>query len=161
MAKEDAARDGKGRWIYTVESAERDAQAARLRTRGYSYQRIAEELGYNQKGDAHHAVKRVLDATVRDAGDELRTLELERLDSMYVSVVEVLERKHFTVSNGKIIYMGDDPLEDDAPVLMAVDRLLKIQERRAKLLGLDLPQKVEVSGEVRYEIVGVSSEDLS
>ena len=36
-------------------------------------------------------------------------------------------------------------LLDDGPVLQAVDRLLKIADRRAKLLGLDAPKRVEVS----------------
>jgi hypothetical protein len=46
-------------------------------------------------------------------------------------------------------------LEDDAPVLAAVDRLLRIQERRAKLLGLDAPVRADVGGKLSYEIVGV------
>ncbi|WP_093803877.1 hypothetical protein [Streptomyces sp. Wb2n-11] len=44
-------------------------------------------------------------------------------------------------------------MEDDAPVLQAIDRLVKIDdarrrngERRAKLNGLDMPVKTEVSG---------------
>ena len=51
------------------------------------------------------------------------------------------------VSQGRLIYLGDDPqpLADDAPVLAAVDRLLKIQERRARLLGLDQPTKSTVT----------------
>ncbi|MFJ9214240.1 hypothetical protein [Streptomyces sp. NPDC102264] len=152
--------DGKGRYIRTLTAAERDAEAARLRSRGWPYQRIADELGYADRGEAHHAVGRVLKATVQEAGDELRTLELERLDAMYASVMDVLERKHFTVSNGKIMYMGDQPLEDDGPVLQAVDRLLRIQERRARLLGLDAPAKTQVSGGVTYEIVGVDMNAL-
>jgi hypothetical protein len=54
------------------------------------------------------------------------------------------------------------PLLDDAPVLAAVDRLLKVQERRAKLLGLDVPVKrqVEVDGGLRYEVVGVDLDQL-
>jgi len=44
-------------------------------------------------------------------------------------------------------------MEDDAPVLQAIDRLVKIEdarrrnsERRAKLNGLDMPVKAEVTG---------------
>ena len=35
-----------------------------------------------------------------------------------------------------------------------------LQERRAKLLGLDSETKVSVSGSVKYEIVGVDPEAL-
>jgi hypothetical protein len=51
-------------------------------------------------------------------------------------------------------------LADDAPVLNAVDRLVKISESRRKLLGLDAPAKVQSEGTVRYSIDGVNPEDL-
>ncbi|WP_188195602.1 hypothetical protein [Nonomuraea sp. SYSU D8015] len=45
--------------------------------------------------------------------------------------------------------IGDGaPLVDDGPKLAAIDRLLKIQARRAALLGLDAEKKVSVSGGV-------------
>jgi hypothetical protein len=70
---------------------------------------------------------------------------------MYRSVMGVLEREHVTVSHGKIVVTPDPdtgeerPLIDDAPILNAVDRLLRIQERRARLLGLDAPVKRDIS----------------
>jgi len=80
----------------------------------------------------------------------------------------VLERNHFTVTQGgQVVYHGGEALVDDAPVLAAIDRLLKIDEqrrrvdeRRSKLLGLDMPTKVEHSGGVTYEIIGVNPQDL-
>ncbi|MEV0915435.1 hypothetical protein AB0I93_14340 [Streptomyces sp. NPDC049967] len=138
--------DGKGRFARTLSTAEREAEAARLRSRGWTYQRIADELGWSNKGDAHHAVQKVLRDTVQEAGDDLRALELTRLDALYVAATEVLEREHITVSNGRIVSRDDGtPILDDAPVLQAIDRLLKIQERRSRLLGLDAPVKKDVS----------------
>lgn len=138
--------DGKGRFARTLSTAEREAEAARLRSRGWTYQRIADELGWANKGDAHHAVSKVLRDTVQEAGDDLRALELTRLDALYVAATEVLEREHITVSNGRIVSGTDgEPILDDAPVLQAIDRLLKIQERRSRLLGLDAPIKKDVS----------------
>lgn len=156
MAK---GRAPNGQYIRTLEGAERDAEAARLRARGWNYTQIGDALG-TDRGNAHHAVQRALAAAVREAADEVRELELTRLDDMYAAVIAVLEAKHFTVSHGKVVYLGKEPLVDDAPVLAAVDRLLKIQERRAKLLGLDAATKTEVSGGVRYEIIGVPTEEL-
>ncbi len=142
----DRPHDGKGRFTRTLATAEREAEAARLRSRGWSYQRIANELGWANKGDAHHAVQKVLRDTVQEAGDDLRALELTRLDALYVAATEVLEREHITVSNGRIVSRDDGtPILDDAPVLQAIDRLLKIQERRSRLLGLDAPVKKDVS----------------
>lgn len=158
----DPPRDGDGKWVRSIETAERDAEAARLRARGMSYRQIGAELGMHHSSVAD-AVQRALRDTVAEPAEDVRRLELDRLDHMYQQVLAVLERKHITVSNGKVIQVPDPetgeiaPLEDDAPVLQAVDRLLRISESRRKLLGLDIPvkQQVEVDGGVRYEIVGV------
>ncbi len=153
-------RSGKGQFLRTPESAKRDAAAADLRADGRSFQQIADELGFADKGEAHHAVQRALRAIVQEPAERLRTLELARLDSMYEAAMGVLERQHVTVSHGKIVYAGKEPLIDDGPVLQAIDRLLKIQERRARLLGLDAATKTQISGGVRYELVGIDPEQL-
>ncbi|MER6103609.1 hypothetical protein ABT115_15125 [Streptomyces sp. NPDC001832] len=137
--------DGRGRFVRTITTAQRDAEAALLRSKGWTYPRIAAELGYNHRADAYNAVQRVLKETVREAGENVRTLELERLDRLEAAANEVLEREHVTVSNGRIVSLDGAPLPDDGPVLAAIDRLLKIQERRARLLGLDAPVKRDIS----------------
>ncbi|WP_329163934.1 hypothetical protein OHB49_28890 [Streptomyces sp. NBC_01717] len=137
---------GDGQFVRSLTTAQRDAEAARLRSNGWTYPRIAAKLGFNHKADAYNAVKRVLDETVREAGDDLRALELDRLDGMYAAAMEVLEREHVTVSNGRVVSLDDGtPLPDDGPVLQAIDRLLRIQERRARLLGLDAPVKRDLT----------------
>lgn len=153
-------RDGNNRFIRTPDSARRDAQAAELRAEGRSYQQIADELGLANKGSAHHAVRRALRDISEKPAQAVRDLELRRLDAMYEAVMEVLERRHVTVSHGKVIDLDGEPLIDDGPVLQAVDRLLKIQARRAALLGLDAETKVNLSGGVTYEIVAVDPEAL-
>lgn len=176
------ARGANGKFVRTAETAERDARACELRSRGMSYRAIARELDYASMGGAYKAVQRALADIVREPAEDVRTLELERLDEMHRAVLAVLEREHVTVSQGKVVRrrVGDqldddgqpvldadgkpvgvyEDVLDDAPVLQAVDRLLKIQERRARLLGLDAAQKLDVSGEVTYEVVGVPGEDL-
>ncbi|MFF4479461.1 hypothetical protein ACFY1A_20915 [Streptomyces sp. NPDC001520] len=153
------ARAGDGRWIRTPETAARDAEAARLRARGMTYRAIAAELEMDVHS-VHDAVKRALKEIVQEPAEDVRRMELERLDVLYEAAARVLEREHVTVSQGKIIYQGPDPLLDDGPVLQAIDRLLRIQERRSKLLGLDAATKTQVSGGVKYEIVGVDMDKL-
>jgi hypothetical protein len=148
-----------GKFVADPAVAERDRRAAELRGKGWSYRKIAAELKIDVH-TAHDAVERALRAIRAEGAAEVRQLELERLDRMYEAVLGVLEREHVTVSNGKVIYVGEEPLKDDDPVLRAVDRLLKIQERRARLLGLDAEQKVNMSGGLTVEIVGVNEEDL-
>jgi len=137
-------RDRSGRFTRTIEHAEQDAAAARLRARGMTYEQIATELDYCDRAAARAAVERALVATVTEPAAEVRQMELARLDEMYRAALAVLERRHFAVSHGKIVYHGVTPLEDDGPVLQAIDRMIRIMERRAKLLGLDAPTKVEV-----------------
>lgn len=141
-------RDGRGRYIRRDDTAQRDAEAVRLRVEGHTYQHIADQLGYNDRSDARKAVEGALTASIREHADELRQMELIRLDSLWLEAMKVLHAAHVTVSNGKVVTVEKDgekvPVPDDAPVLQAIDRLLKIMERRSKLLGLDAPAKVEV-----------------
>jgi hypothetical protein len=147
------ARGGNGRYVRTLTVAQRDAEAARLRSQGWTYERIADHLGYSDKSNARRAIEKVLKDTVQEAGDELRTMERERLDRLSEAAWAVLERQHVTVSNGRVISLPDPetgeskPLPDDGPVLQAIDRLLRISESRRKLEGLDAPSRVSVDAE--------------
>lgn len=142
---EGPGRGRNGKFARTVDTAERDAEAARLRARGHGYQEIAEQLGYQNDSGAYKAVQRALVHTMAEPAEEVRALQLEQLDRLTAAALAVLERNHVTVSHGRIIRDDEDkPLLDDGPVLTAIDRLLKIQERRAKLLGLDAPARHEV-----------------
>lgn len=138
------ARDGRGRYVRQADTAARDAEAVRLRADGHTYQTIADQLGYTDRSDARKAIERMIAFTVREPADEVRQMELIRLDSLWMQAVRVLHAHHVTVSNGKVVTVNGEPVPDDAPVLQAIDRLLKIMERRSKLLGLDAPAKVEV-----------------
>lgn len=149
-----AGQGTNGKFTRSIETAERDAQAARLRARGLGYKQIAEQLGYEDHTGAYKAVQRALKEIVAEPAEELRALELERLDDMYRRAQAVLERRHVTVSQGRVVRLDDEPLEDDGPVLAALDRLLKIQERRARLLGLDAPTQVQA------EVVQVTESDI-
>lgn len=129
---------------HTIDTAERDADAARLRAEGKSYPQIASEMGYYDKSGARKAVQRALVAVVQEAGDELRALEVERMNRLLDVAWQIMERPHYAHSAGRLITMDNVPVLDDAPSLMALDRILKIMERRAKLLGLDAPVRHEV-----------------
>src|SRR5690606_28804166 len=115
-----------GLYERNLASAERDAQAARLRAQHWTYQQIADELGYPDKSVAYRAVQRALKAAIREPGEELLALELERLDRLARAAEEVLEAHHVKVAGGEIVYdEAGQPLEDTKPVLEAIDRLLK------------------------------------
>jgi flavin-binding protein dodecin len=98
-----------------ITGAHRKAEALRLRAAGHTYRRIADMVGWTNPGTAHEAVMSALVEVTREPAETLRDLELARLDAMQGAI-------------------WDAALAGE---LQAVDRVLKIMERRAKLCGLD------------------------
>jgi hypothetical protein len=141
---EPLRNQGTGRYTRSIDTAERDAECARLRTGGVKLADIASQLGYANAGGVSKAISRAMLATVQEAGEEAKQLELERLDSYIVMALEVAHRTHYAHSQGRVVMMNDEPLIDDGPILAALDRLIKLSERRSKLKGLDAPLRHEV-----------------
>ena len=97
-------------------------------------ERERKALDYADKSGAFYAIKRALSDIVPPAVEEMRTLEGERLDALLAAVWKQA--------------MGGD--------LKAVDRVLRIIDQRARLLGLNAPVQVGLNGEVvTYTYVGV------
>lgn len=114
-----------GGFIRTEEQALLDTEALRLRSAaGMSYQKIADILGVSKK-TAYNRVQRALSAIPAEAVDEFRRVEGERLDFALEAVMEKIQNR-------------------DKGFLFAVDRMLTIMDRRAKMMGLDAPIRTEV-----------------
>lgn len=159
---QDARSPGNGQYIRTPEGAQRDARAAELRAELWTYQRIADELGYAHPDSARAACRRALRDIVKGPAEKLLAVHMARLETLYDAAVEVLEADHVVVSHGKVI--TDDtgtPLRDSGPKLAAIREARASLESFRKLVGLDAEQKINVSGGVRYEVVGISPEDLT
>ena len=119
-----------------LQALDKQRQALELRSAGYSYETIAAQLHYADRGGAHKAVVAGLKASLREPSERLRALEEERLDKLLAAIwAKALA--------------GD---------LKAVDRCLRILERRARLLGLDSPAKLEESGETTIRVVYVDDD---
>jgi len=140
-----SGRDHRGRWRRTAEGAERDAEAVRLRSRGLTYQQVSDALGYGDRANARRAVERAMLATIAEPADEAKALELMRLDELHRAAWSVMTTWHPMVVGGRVVrdHLGR-AVEDVGPVLAAIDRLLRIAERRARLLGLDAPLRAEL-----------------
>lgn len=138
-------RSGRGRFTRSPTTAQRDAKAVAMRAAGATYDQIAQALGFSSRSVARRAVERALVETCREPADALRTLELERLDTMSRRAWVILQGPYPLVSAGRVVTdpATGKPLDDYRPVLAAIDTLLRISERRAKLLGLDAPTKVQ------------------
>lgn len=109
-----------------IEAVDRQRQALELKKAGVDYRTIASRLGYGGPSGAHKAVMTALKALVQEPAEALRTLELSRIDTMLLGVWPRARS-------------GDDA---------AIATVLRLMERRARLLGLDAPQKRELTGSI-------------
>ncbi len=106
-------------------AAARRLAALELRKGGASYREIGKHLGVSE-AQAHRDVCRALEAlnkVTETEAEVVRTLELARLDAMLMPMLRQAKQ-------------GNQG---------AVDRVLRIMERRAKMLGSDKAQKLEVT----------------
>lgn len=142
------ARGGNGRFIETIESRERDANAAMLRAQRRTFQQIADELGYASKGEAHNAVRRALARAGRDTTEEARALMLDHLDVLIAEFWQIARRRHVVVQQGKVVRENtpDGPLTltDDGPTMEALREIAKLEAQRAKILGVNAPTRTDV-----------------
>ena len=111
---------------------QRGQEAIKLRMAGATITQIASQLGYANESGAYKAIMRELEQTAQDMGESteaVRQLELKRLDQM-----------QFPIWNQ--VLSGDQG---------AITTALRIQERRASLMGLDAPKQIEAR--VRIDVM--------
>jgi len=116
-------------------AAWRKARAVELAIAGRTYDRIAAEVGYANRGTAYKVVQQALRARTVAAVDELRCLEADRLDALQAS-------------------LWPDAMAGD---VLAVQAIVKIIMQRCRLLGLlDRPGTAEPSELPRSVVVGAA-----
>ena len=114
---------------------EREARSVELRKEGHTYQEIADELRYKSPSGARDAILRAMEKMLPvEEAEEVRKMEAMRLDAITQRLWGKFKEK------GKVN-------------LGIVDRLLRIMERRARLLGIDAPVKSEVTIDMTVEEV--------
>ena len=102
--------------------AERQRAALKMRSKGAGYDDIAERLGYADRSGAWRSVQAAMGRLRTEAAQELRLLECERLDRL----LEAVWKRAESGQPG------------------AIRAALAVMERRARLLGLDKPSKLEI-----------------
>lgn len=141
-----------------VVAQSRTLRALEMREAGKTYQAIADELGMTV-GGAFDALKRGIEQRrllCDEKADIVRDIELQRLDFLLDKAMTVINRFHVHVVAGTVVKDDNgERVENDAPVLAAIDRVLKIQERRARLLGLDAPERKDLTTHDRQVILYV------
>jgi hypothetical protein len=128
---------------------ERRNRAINLRSLSYPWEYVAKECGYRNASTACRDVLSTLEKrrheTFRHV-DAFIQQELEKLDMIERLMWRVVNRKHVLAQNGRVVLdpVTQEAMQDDGPLFQATDRLLKIHERRSKLLGLDSPARVDI-----------------
>ena len=124
---------------------ERHALALEMRKHGYSYEQIAEHFE-TSPASIRGLVKLALNKSIQEPGQEVIDLELQRLDQLYRVAFNQAAK-------------GD---------VGAINQCLAVMQRRTKYLGLDAPDKKEISGKdggairiASFQLAGLSDAELA
>jgi hypothetical protein len=141
---------GRGGSRQTKASIERDARAMELRSQGWTLQAIDKELGFGGHGNVVAAINRWIARTVQEPADNVRAFLLNRLDAATNVAMVAMNGFYPMLHQGEPVTVpGDDgkpvQLRDWRPNLAAADRVERLTERTAKLLGVDAPERHEIN----------------
>jgi hypothetical protein len=123
-----------------ISARQKEGMALELRLAGKTLADIAAAVGYRDHTGAKRAIERAMERLGKPVqAEELRELEMQRLDKFLAIVSQAL-------------YSGK-PLADQ---LAAIDRGLKIMERRARLCGLDAAEKHQIVTSDEERVAGMT-----
>jgi hypothetical protein len=127
----------------TITLAAKERSAIQLRTRGHTFQQIADALGLKSRSAARKCVIRGLGRWMREADEELREIEVARLDLAMQRLWPVIEQ------------------EDDDLALRAVEKLVRVIDLRARITGLYQPrQKHQPVAAITKELAARQGEEM-
>lgn len=118
-----------GRSRVKPETLEKERKVLEFRRGGLTFDLIAERLGYASASGAHKAYISACNRIVYEDVVEVRKSEMDRLDIAQAAIWGDLTDTQNIDANTR------------ARLVLA---LIKIMERRARLLGLDMPTKAQV-----------------
>lgn len=135
----------------TEERRERAAEALKLRKQGMTVTDIAERQGVSIATTSQD-ISLSLKEITREPAEEVRDMELQRLDEMLVRLNTELAHIAKARKSGEEYISSDKAANSVARI---VDAQLKVQERRARLLGLET-----IRAEVATDVAGAIRDAL-
>ena len=115
-----------------LEAIEKQRQALELRRAGATYEEIARAVGYGtSRSAAYKAVMSAIHRVLQEPAEAVLVLELQRLDKLQMAIWSKA-------------MAGDEK---------AIGRVLEIMGRRARLLGIDQPRRIDITARIR-ELAG-------
>lgn len=133
--------------------AERDSRMLKMRQAGMSVGDIAKRFGVSSSV-VQKAINRQLEKLNREtmlAYPEVLRMELERLDSLQSSIWPLTQHRKVRLDDGSEVQVEPD--------LKAIQQVLLIMDRRAKLLGMDrnnlsVQMEVTTQDNIKSTLVG-------
>jgi hypothetical protein len=104
------------------EVLDKEQQVLMLRRQGHTWDAISQRVGYSSPSSSRDAFLRASNRIIRDDLNEVRQMEIDRLDIALSAIWHQIEA-------------GD---------LLAINTMLKIMDRRSKMLALDAPRRLHV-----------------
>jgi predicted Ser/Thr protein kinase len=144
-----------------VVAAEHRRYCYTRRLEGHSIRAIAQlATDHFERSISKSQVQRLISEEITDRtaelGEQVRQQEVDRLDRYALLAEEVIK--------ASIVYdpeTGEKIAQDaERTSLQALDRLIRISERRAKLLGLDAPTQIQNELSLRYSVDGIDLKQL-
>jgi hypothetical protein len=135
------------------EIAELRRRIVELRDEGRTFTDIGNIVGRDTSTVWHHYQRAMRDIPATAVEEHQKKLasrldeQLARIDMERERLMEILGKSHVHISNGRVVreiigrekdgkpILGE-PFEDDGPTMAAIDRLGRLDDQEAKLLGL-------------------------
>jgi len=139
------------KFLTELEATRRQSRAVQLRLDGYTYQQIADVLGYSNHSGARAAVKAALKKTLQEPADELRIVMCMRFDKY---LEELWRRKDMIIKTDQFgcnTYLH---------VKSIIETALKIERQRAELLGLNIRPEPVMPEEILPEGADMAKVEL-
>lgn len=118
------------------------AEAYAMSLKGMTNVAIGTEFGVSREAIRLLLKEYIAELTVPLAED-MRKREDDKLNRLEALAWKLLADKHIAYQHGKVVMLDGSAIEDTEPVFKAIDRVLKVSERRSKLWGIDMPTKSE------------------
>ena len=125
----ESVPEGNGVVARRIEDRARRVEALSLRLAGFSLEQIADRMELSISG-VRDLVNRTLERAENTGVEEMRDIENARLDRAQAAIWDKVLR-------------GEEK---------AVDTFLRISQRRARLNGLDMPTKVDLTMSIKQEM---------
>jgi hypothetical protein len=135
-------RNGRGRYTLSPDTARRRDRAVQLRAEGWTYARIAQEVGYASAASALKAINAALAAIPQASCEELIRQEeakLNELDSRLAAIAADPPIQHSAIGKPVIDPRSGEPVRNMSVAIAAMKERRMVGESLRRMRGADKP----------------------